>query len=197
MRLILVTSHREVDAVVTISAFADEISSDLEEQVRVLRDEGIAHLELRSVWNKNVLDLSDNEVEEIRRTLRANGIQVSAIGSPIGKVELTVDFDVYMEKFQRTIDLAEYFGAQYIRIFSFFIPKGRSPDGFREPVMARMKRLVEAAEARDVTLLHENEKGIYGDTPERCLDILQSCASSTLRAAFDPANFVQCGVFID
>jgi sugar phosphate isomerase/epimerase len=57
-----------------------------------------------------------------------------------------------------------------------------------------MEQLVRAAEGAGVTLLHENEKAIYGDTPVRCLDILQTIDSPILRAAWDPANFVQCGV---
>ena len=45
-----------------------------------------------------------------------------------------------------------------------------------------------------MVLVHENEKDIYGDTPERCLDIIQSVGSPNLRVAWDPANFVQVGV---
>ena len=57
-----------------------------------------------------------------------------------------------------------------------------------------MSELVQWAEKEGITLLHENEKGIYGDEPERCLDLLLSCSSPNLRATFDPANFVQCGI---
>jgi sugar phosphate isomerase/epimerase len=57
-----------------------------------------------------------------------------------------------------------------------------------------MRRLVEATDGSEVTLLHENEKHIYGDTPGRCLDLLAAVDSPRLRAVWDPANFVQCGV---
>ncbi|MNC14625.1 fructoselysine 3-epimerase [compost metagenome] len=57
-----------------------------------------------------------------------------------------------------------------------------------------MKQLAQVAEAEGVVLLHENESHIYGDNGERCLDILQACDSPHLRAAFDPANFVQCRI---
>jgi sugar phosphate isomerase/epimerase len=43
-------------------------------------------------------------------------------------------------------------------------------------------------------LLHENEKGIYGDVPARVLDLIESVASPALRVAWDSANFVQVGV---
>ena len=43
-------------------------------------------------------------------------------------------------------------------------------------------------------LAHENEKLIYGDTPERCADLITTIDSPALRATFDAANFVQCGI---
>src|SRR4030095_15126580 len=52
----------------------------------------------------------------------------------------------------------------------------------------------EVGEAAGVVLVHENEKDIYGDTPERCLDIIESVGSPNLRVASDAANFVQVGV---
>ncbi|HAA24848.1 MAG TPA: xylose isomerase, partial [Ruminiclostridium sp.] len=45
-----------------------------------------------------------------------------------------------------------------------------------------------------IILAHENEKGIYGDTPERCVDIIKSMNCDYVRAVFDPANFIQCDV---
>jgi sugar phosphate isomerase/epimerase len=57
-----------------------------------------------------------------------------------------------------------------------------------------MSALAAAAAGHDVVLVHENEKEIYGDIPERCLDVVESVGSHQLRLAWDPANFVQCGV---
>ena len=56
-----------------------------------------------------------------------------------------------------------------------------------------MGKMVETAKDYPVTLLHENEKDIYGDIARRCYDILSAINSPKLRATFDPANFVQCG----
>ena len=52
--------------------------------------------------------------------------------------------------------------------------------------------MVDYAKERDIVLLHENEKNIYGDTAERCLDLMQNLACAHFKAVFDPANFVQC-----
>ena len=59
--------------------------------------------------------------------------------------------------------------------------------------MSRMKKMCELAEAEGVILLHENEKEIYGDIAERCLDIFKTVDSPALKGVFDPANFIQCG----
>ncbi|EPZ41851.1 sugar phosphate isomerase/epimerase family protein [Alicyclobacillus acidoterrestris] len=179
---------------VTLSAFADEISSDLNEQLDVLESTGIRHLEFRGVWHKNVIDLTDEELEQVRSVLRARGFKISAIGSPIGKIRITDDFGHHLNQLNRAIDVAQYFGTKYIRIFSFFIPQGHSAKDYRNEVLWRLQEFVHRAQTAGVVLLHENEKGIYGDITERCVDIFSSCPSPHFRAAFDPANFVQCGV---
>lgn len=178
----------------TVSAFADEISSNLDEQVHVLEAEGITHVELRSVWDKNVLTLTEDELSRIRNTFAEHGVSVSAIASPIGKISITDDFEPHLAAFDRAIFCARFFGAEYIRLFSFYIPESHVPSEYRNEVIRRMRALCARADGAGVTLVLENEKGIYGDTPERCVDVLDACQASHLRFAYDPANFVQCGV---
>lgn len=179
---------------VTLTGFADEISSDLDTQLDTLHSEGIRHIEFRGVWNKGVLQLSDEDLERVKEKLENRGFRLSCIGSPIGKIAITDDFHQHLDDFDRIIDIAHRFGVRYIRIFSFFIPDGDDPAVHRNEVMRRMGELVNRAEKADVILLHENEKEIYGDTGERCRDIFETCPSPNLRCAFDSANFVQCGV---
>ena len=178
----------------TLTGFADEISPDLDEQLQTLAAEEIRHLELRGVWEKNVLNLSDGELHELRTRLADAGVGVSSIGSPIGKIPVTDPFDAHMASFARALHVARLLAAPYVRVFSFFIPEGEDPASYREEVLDRMGRLASAARSVEVTLLHENEKHIYGDVPERCRHILEGVNSPSLRAAWDPANFVQCGV---
>src|SRR5215217_6619815 len=98
----------------TLSGFADEIDPDLELQLQTLGECGIAHLELRGVWGKNVLALSDADVETIQTALAERGVKVSAIGSPIGKIGITDDFAPHLVQFQRAVDLAERLDAPYV-----------------------------------------------------------------------------------
>lgn len=178
----------------TLSAFADEISPDLHVQVETLLHEGITHLELRGVSGKNVLALTDAEIETVKATLDRHRVSVSSIGSPIGKIKIDDAFDPHLAAFDRALHVARVLEAPFIRIFSFFMPPGEDPARYRDEVLDRMHELVRRAEGSGVTLLHENEKEIYGDIPSRCLDILTQINSPILRAAWDPANFVQCGV---
>jgi 3-dehydroshikimate dehydratase len=179
---------------VTLTGFADEISSELTTQLNVLESAGIKHIELRRVWNKNVLKLDDAELHKVKIEMEQREFRLSAIGSPIGKIAITNDFEPHLQEFERAIEVARLFDVKYIRIFSFFYPKGEDPVQYRDEVIRRMKVLVKRAEEVGVILLHENEKEIYGDTPERCLDLLETCASPNFRCAFDPANFVQIGL---
>jgi|SRR5919112_829589 sugar phosphate isomerase/epimerase len=178
----------------TLTGFADEISPELDEQLDTLADESIRFVELRSVWNKNVLDLTDEEVEKVGAAMSERGIGISSVGSPIGKVPIAEDFASHLEKFRRALHVAKVLQAPYVRIFSFFMPEGEDPTVYRDEVLGRMDAMAKEAEEVGVVLVHENEKNIYGDVPGRCLDILTRVDSPALRAAWDAANFVQCGV---
>ncbi len=177
----------------TLSGFADEIDPELDVQLRTLAETSIAHVELRGVWGKNVLALTDGELERIKAALDESGVKVSAIGSPIGKIEIGEEFAPHVEKFRRAMEIAELLGAPYVRIFSFFLPQGDDPARYRGAVLERLERLARLAEERGVTLAHENERHIYGETPERCHDLLVTIDSPRLRAVWDPANFVIAG----
>lgn len=178
----------------TLTGFADEISPELDEQLDTLAQESMNFMELRSVWNTNVLDLSDGELEKIRSATTERGVEISSIGSPIGKVAITDPFAPHLERFRRALHAAMVMNAPYVRVFSFFIPEGKEPDLYRDEVLERMGAMASEAEGAGITLLHENEKEIYGDVPSRCLDILEGVDSHALRAAWDAANFVQCGI---
>lgn len=183
---------------IRLSAFADEISPDLNEQIATLQREGIRYVDLRGVWNINVLDLSDAQIRQIKQMLDAQGIGVAAIGSPIGKVAIDSPFEITMQKLERAISVAQALGTRFIRIFSFYPPThtqgiDAALDAHRDEVMGRLHVMIERAGAAGVTLLHENERDIYGDTIARCVDLMQSCEDEHFRLAFDPANFIQCG----
>ena len=178
----------------TLSGFIDEISDDFSEQCKVAAGLGLRHVEVRSAWGINILDLDAAQLDTLRQTLAEYGLSVSSIGSPIGKISIDDDFPPHLERMRHAVEVAELLEAPYIRLFSFFIPEGTDPDSRRDEVLSRMSALAEAAADSDVILVHENEKEIYGDIPRRCLDIVTSVDSPKLQLAWDPANFIQVGV---
>ncbi|MDX2036516.1 MAG: sugar phosphate isomerase/epimerase family protein [Isosphaeraceae bacterium] len=182
---------------IRISAFADEISQDPAEQISVLAALGIRHIEFRAIHGVNVMKLSEAQHTEFRNLLQANGFGLSAIGSPIGKIKIGDPFEPHLDEFAKALELADFYETPRIRIFSYYLPEGEAPEGFRDEVLRRMTAKAKLAEARGVLLFLENEKGIYGDTAPRVHDILHSVGSPNLASAFDPANFCEVGQSID
>jgi sugar phosphate isomerase/epimerase len=182
---------------VRLSAFADEVSQDPRLQIEILARHGIRHIEFRAIHGTNVLDLTDQQHEEFRDLLRIAGFGLSAIGSPIGKIRITEPFDTHLVRFDRALELAELYDTPRIRVFSFYIPPGDAPETHQAEVVARIRELASRAGDRKVTLLLENEKGIYGDIAPRVVDLLETIDSPALAHAFDPANYVEVGQDID
>lgn len=177
-----------------LSAFADEIDQDLKIQLEVLKLFGINHIEMRRVNGRELVKHTAAEAKEIKKQLDAENFRLSAVGSPIGKYGITENFTPHLDLFKHTLDLAYLLEAPYIRMFSFWMPKGEDPADYRSAVIDRWGEFIEAARGSGIILLHENEKGIYGDTAERCLDLLTSLNCDDVKAIFDPANFIQCNV---
>ena len=184
-----------------ISGFSDEIVDDFAGQLDAMQELGIKHIEVRNLAVNGkpkavIVDLTEDDLHAAKRELDNRGMRVSAIGSPIGKISITDDFDAHMERFKGALRAADILETSYIRMFSFFMPEGEDPAQHRDEVMRRLNALCEAARQHrsDILLLHENESDIYGDTPSRCKDIFESVGAENFRFTLDPANFVACGV---
>lgn len=174
-----------------IFAFADEASKEVDGQIRAMLRNGLQGLEVRGVNGTNVSQITLEEAKLLRSKLDDNGLVTWSVGSPIGKIKIHEDFEGHLDVFRHTLEVAQILGAQRLRLFSFYMPKGEDPAQYRNAVMDRMASFVEVAKGSGVLLCHENEKGIYGDVADRCLDLHK--ALPELGGIFDPANFVQCG----
>lgn len=173
-----------------LSSFADEAADRLDDQMRLSAAHGVQAIEMRSVDGKSVAELSADEAKAIAEKLRAHGFSLSAVGSPMGKISISDPFEPHLDAFKHCVETARILGARFIRIFSFYIPEGTDPASCRDDVMERLSRFVEACDGSGVICCHENEKGIFGNVPERCLDILKTFSGKIL-GIFDPANFIQ------
>ena len=174
-----------------LSAFADEITPDFDGQLEALQKLGIPLLELRGVDGRSFTQLTDAEVDAVGEKLRRAGVGLSALGTPIGKIAVTDDFEAHKALLGRIMDIGDRLGCKRLRVFSFYRGEGQSVQAYAEAVYRMLGDLLDAADARGFTLCHENEKGIYGDAAPRCAELHR--ALPALKAVFDPANFIQCG----
>lgn len=174
-----------------LAAFADEAGDSLAEQISAMSSNGIEMLEIRGVDGKNIADVKPAEAKEIRKMLDDAGISVWSIGSPTGKTDINDSFAPVLDSFKNMIECAEILGAKKYRLFSFF---GTNKDGqdYFDEVASRLERLCEAARGSGITLCHENEKEIYGESALHCLNIAKLLGQ--IKLIFDPANFIQSGV---
>ena len=172
-----------------ISAFADEVSPDLEAQIAALERNGIGYLEPRNI-SGGILTKTEEELFAIRARLDEAGIGISSLGSPIGKYKITDDFEPHMEDFKKAIKACKILGTHRMRIFSFFVG---TPDlaTYRDEVHKRMAWMLDEAEKEGIQLCHENEAKIYGQNPEEVEDLLST--HPRLKGIFDAANFVREG----
>ena len=176
-----------------ISGFSDEISEITREQFATLNKLGIHYFEPRGIDGKNISKLSEEELHSLKALMDEYGIKVSSIGSPIGKIKVADDFEPHFEVFKNVVRAAKILGTKCIRVFSFY--HGEDTEWTaqeRAEVFKRLKIMIAYAKEEDVILLHENEKHIYGDTAERCLELMKEFAGPNFKAIFDHANFVQC-----
>lgn len=176
-----------------LSAFADEASGSLDEQIKILEEEKIPLIEMRGVDGKNCADLTLEDARKISEKLEAHNIGFSALGSPFGKIGINDDFAPHLEKFKNALEVCKILKCQKIRMFSFYMPQDEDYSKYKNEVFSRIGQMLELAEKEGIQLVHENEKGIYGDTDERCIE-LYNHFEGRLGIVFDPANYVQCKV---
>ena len=176
-----------------LSAFTDEYSPEIDKQIEGMLKNGIHYTELRGVDGKNVSEIDQAKAKEVKAKLEANGLEVWSIGSPLGKIKLTDDIEKHLELTKHCAELANVFGTPRMRVFSFYVPNTTDIAPYRTQVMDWMGRMLEVAKAEGAILCHENEKGIYGEKIEGCVDI-QKTFGGEYKCIFDPANFLQADV---
>lgn len=176
---------------ILLSAFADEAAQDLEGQIQALITNKVPGIELRTVDSVNVADFDSTMTARVKTALDQASLKVHCLATPLGKIQIESPLAPELERLKRLSQTAHALDCQRLRIFSFYVPSGRAVE-YRDEVMLRLERLIEVADAEGVRLFHENEKDIYGDILERCVDIHQTFQSK-LGAILDPANYIQVG----
>jgi len=176
-----------------LSAFADEIAASFDVQLKSLKELSIGLIELRGVDGKSFVELTDEEVMTVKQKLTENNIGISALGSPIGKIKVDGDFVSHKKLLTRIMDIGDMLGCKKIRTFSFYPADNMNDADFEEKAFSMIGELLDMAESRDFILYHENEKDIYGYSPER-VEKLAKHFGGRLRVVLDSGNFAFCGV---
>jgi sugar phosphate isomerase/epimerase len=188
------------NATFTISAFGDEIAPNLADQLQVMNKLEINHLELRAAWGNNVLKFDDEEAAKVRQLCDTHGVNVSCIGSPVGKSPIEDPIEKELNNLSRLYQIADIVGTRNVRVFSFYPPDTEHPkdastnehyDQHLDEAIDRLRNMADHAQKAGFYLMLENEKGIVGDTVARCKAICQAVDNPHLKFLWDPANFVQ------
>lgn len=181
---------------IIISGFSDEIDKCFDTQLKTATNLGMEYICLRSADGKGIAEYTLEEFKSsLMPQLEKYNVKVSSLGSPIGKIKIDDEegFQKQLDQLDTLCKIAKEVNCRYIRVFSFYIPEGDDFSKYSSEVIRKLSKFVEIAKQYEITLIHENEKDIYGDLKERCLEILKAIDSPYFRAAFDFANFVQCG----
>ncbi len=192
---------------VILSGFADEAANHKTavEQFAAFAALGLQYFSIRfiDVGNgiKNVMLLSKAEIQKVRQLMNEYGLNVSSIGSPIGKIKLSdtddgthnkyVPFRQYLSRdVKKACELAHAFETKLIRGFSFYHPKGTDPWDFVPEVVDRLGQIAEVCHRSDLTFGLEVEANLVGQTGELLAEIHKQVNHPAMVLIFDAANIV-------
>lgn len=143
-----------------VFAFADEASPAISGQIAAMERNGLQGLEIRGVDGENVSDISLDKAREVRRRLEDAGLTVWSVGSPIGKIDLEKDdFAAHLDKLRHTLDVGRELGAKHLRMFSFYIPAGRTPESCRQQVVDQMGEMLRGGRGQRAAVLPREREG--------------------------------------
>jgi sugar phosphate isomerase/epimerase len=193
---------------IPIAAITDEFSPDLETALSAMQEIGMSAAELRVIWGKNIMDLSEEELERVRAITTSLGFQVISIASPLLKcllpgappVDSRFQHDVFASKHtfddqprlaERAFGIAKKFNARIVRVFSFW--RTVEPEKCFDGIVRSLSTLVEAAARQDLIIGLENEHACNIATARETARLLQALPHPNLRVVWDPANAYVAG----
>jgi len=190
-----------------LSAITDEISQDFGHALDVMREYGLAHAELRGLWNTNIADLDAAQTARAKDALAARDMQVCCLSTPVYKCDLDSDagsvrgrmhlaqargLGEQMEVLRRCCGLAHAFGTDLIRVFTFW-RKGPLTPAIEERIVDAFAEPARIAEQEGVTLVLENEHACFVGTGAEAARILSAIDNPRVRACWDPGNAFVAG----
>ena len=157
-----------------LSAFSDEVSPSIDQQIEALNANGIRHIDPRSVDGHNIASLPVDEAKAVQAKLADAGIAVNMFGSPLGKIDLEDPFEPELAKLDHLAKMAEVFDCRRVRIFSYHNKQGKPADTWQTVALERLGALKARAQELDLKLFHENEMHIFGESAANNLTIAEA-----------------------
>ena len=195
---------------VILSGFADEAANrkTAVEQFAAFAALGLQYYSIRFIdlgdGVKNVMKLTRSDIQKVRRLQNEHGLNVSSIGSPIGKVKLHdvddgtknayVPFKRYLARdVKKVCDLAHAFETKLIRGFSFYHPKGSEPEEHLPQAVDQLGQIAEACHRSDLTFGLEVEANLVGQNGHLLAEIHRQVNHPAMVLIFDAANVLVQG----
>ena len=195
---------------VILSGFADEAANEKTavQQFAAFAALGLQYYSIRFIdagaGIKNVMDLSRSEIQKIRHLQDEYGLNVSSIGSPIGKVKIVdvedgtknrfVPFKKYLAgDVKKVCEIAHAFESKLIRGFSFYHPKGSKPEDYLAQAVDQLGQIAEVCHRSDLTFGLEVEANLIGETGYLMAELYRQVNHPAMMLIFDAANIVVRG----
>jgi len=198
-----------VKSLFRIAVINDEITEDFGRACEVASKEfGMEWIELRGMWNKNLLKLDAKEIDEARRILEKYRLRVTDIASPLFKVDwpgappskfspkrdqfnADFTFEQQDEVLERSIELAKTFKTDRVRFFDFWCLEDQAP--YRALVNEKLRDAAEKAAKKNVILVLENEPACNTATAAEAAKVLGAISTPNLMLNWDPGNAAERG----
>ena len=191
-----------------IAVINDEISVDFDRACAVSHEFGMKWIELRGMWNKNVLDLDAHEIEESLRLLKKYDLKVTDIASPLFKVDWPgalkskfspkqdqfnahFGFEQQNEVLEKSIELAKKFGTDRVRCFDFW--RLDDPKPHRADMNEKLRKAAEKSAKKGIILVLENEPACNTGTGKEAAEVLKAVQHPSLMLNWDPGNAAALG----
>lgn len=186
-----------------LGIFSDEISQDFEYALEVIKELEVGYVELRSMWDKNLIDLSFSELKKVGDLVKKSNLEVCAIASPVFKCYLKdkktkkapgnthlaqeKSYTEHLKILEHSFELAKMFGTNIVRVFSFW-RKGNLTEEILEEIVQRFKTPVRRAQEENVILALENEHDCFIGSGKESQRFLESISSKNVGLIWDPGN---------
>ncbi|MCD6290274.1 MAG: sugar phosphate isomerase/epimerase [Anaerolineae bacterium] len=190
-----------------LSIINDELSHDFKTSLDWIQEQGLRWVELRSVNRRNIVDLSDDEMQAVKKELDGRGIKTICIASPYLKCSLyahppaergdtffsqAYDYEGHRQVLRRAIAAAHIFGTNLVRVFSFWKEPEQTPEMW-DLIVERLQESALIAAEEGITLALETEHAVNAATGKQVRELVDRVGSSALRSLWDPGNVVWAG----